>query len=138
MKIVFRKPPALREDPEFIVGVLWIPLSGAVLALVLLSRLPVFCLFHRLTGFPCPACGTFRCAEHLAAGQFREAWLTQPLAATFVLLAIAYVIYSWIVVLLQLPRLRVEGMTRRRGWLIAGVSAAAVAANWVYIAFHGV
>ena len=98
----------------------------------------MFCLFHRLTGFPCPACGAYRCAERLAAGQFREAWLTQPLAATFVLLAIAYMIYSWIVVLLQLPRLRVGGLTRRRGWLIAGVAAAAVATNWIYIAFHGV
>ena len=138
MKIALRKPSALREDPEFIVGVLWIPLSAFVLAGVLLSRLPVFCLFHRLTGLPCPACGSFRCAEYLAAGQIREAWLTQPLAATFVLLAVVYMVYSWIVVLFQLPRLRVEGLTRRGWWLIAGLSGSAVLANWVYIVLHGV
>ena len=140
MKPVLHKPPVPGNDYEFIFGVLLVPLFAAasLLVLHLSPKIQIFCLFHRLTGFPCPACGSFRCAEQLAAGHIGEAWLTQPLAATLACLALVYAAYSWVVVLFRLPRLRVEGTTRRQRWLMAALAAAAILANWAYIALCGV
>jgi hypothetical protein len=140
MKLVLRKARDPGNNPEFIFGFLFIPLFAVVSLLILhLSpHIPVFCVFHRIAGFPCPACGSFRCAEQLVAGHIREAWLTQPLVTTLVCLALVYAAYSWIVVLFKLPRLRVEGTTRGQGWLMVGLAAAAILANWAYIALRGV
>lgn len=40
------------------------------------------CLFHRLTGHPCPTCGTTRGVLALARGAWREAFLWNPLVMT--------------------------------------------------------
>ena len=135
MKLVLRKPHDPGNDCELIFGFLFIPLFAAVSLLILhlSQRIPVFCVFHRLAGFPCPACGSFRCAQQLVAGPVRDAWLTQPLAAILVCMALVYAAYSWIVVLLKLPRLRVEGTTRGQRWLMVCLAVAAILANWAYI-----
>ena len=140
MKLVLRKPRDPGNDYEFIFGFLCIPLFAAVSLLILhvSPRIPIFCVFHRIAGFPCPACGSFRCAEQLVAGHIREAWLTQPLAATLVCLAVVYTAYSWIVVLFKLPRLRMEGTTRGQKWLMGCLTVAVILANWAYIALRGV
>ena len=138
MKLALRKPDDPRNDAEFVLGSLFIPLVAILSLLILRSRIPVFCVFHRLTGLPCPACGSFRCAEQLAAGHIWEAWLTQPLVASLVFMAVIYAAYSWVVVLFKLPRLRVEGITRGQRWLMLGLTAAAILANWAYIILRGV
>ena len=140
MKLVFRKSRDPGHDCEFVFGFLFIPLFAAVSLLILhLSpRIPIFCVFHRIAGFPCPACGSFRCAEQLVAGHVRDAWLTQPLATILVCMTLVYAAYSWIVVLFKLPRLRVEGTTRGQRWLMAGLAVAAILANWAYIALRGI
>jgi hypothetical protein len=140
MKLVLRKPREQEHDYEFILGFQFIPLFAAasLLILYLSSRIPIFCVFHRITGFPCPACGSFRCAQQLVAGHLREAWLTQPLATLLIGAALVYAAYSWVVVLFKLPRLRVEGTTRRQRWLMGGLAMAAIIANWAYIALRGV
>ena len=111
MKLVLRKPHDLETDYEFIFGFLFIPLFGAVYFLILRlsSCIPVFCVFHRLTGIPCPACGSFRCAEQLMAGHLWNAFLVQPLVMLVILVCVAFALYSWVVVILRLPRLRVDG-----------------------------
>jgi hypothetical protein len=140
MKLVLRKSRNLGHDCEFVFGFLFIPLFAVVslLTLYLSSRIPVFCVFHRITGFPCPACGSFRCAEQLVEGHIREAWLTQPLIAILVCTALVYAAYSWIVVLFKLPRLRVAETTRGQRWLMVFLAVAAILVNWAYIALRGV
>lgn len=140
MKLVLRKPRDPGNDYEFIFGFLFIPLFAAISLLILhlSSRIPVFCVFHRLTGLPCPACGSYRCAEQLVAGHVRDAWLTQPLATILVCLTLVYAAYSWIVVLFKLPRVRVADVTHSQRQLIICLAVTAILANWAYIALHGV
>ena len=140
MKLFLRNLEKGETDFEFLFGVLFVPLFGAA-ALVILrlsAHVPLYCVFHRFTGFPCPACGSFRCAEQLAAGHIGQAWLTQPLVTILVILALAYAAYSWLVVTLKLPRLRMEGMNRGHRRLISWLAVAAILANWAYIALRGV
>ena len=140
MKLALRRPITPGNDPEFFFGVLFIPLwaMGSLLILRLSSRFPLFCLFHRFTGFPCPACGSYRCAKQLMAGQFHEAWTTQPLTMILVGLAIIYAVYSWVVVLFKLPRVRILNITRAQRWGLAGLAIAVILINWAYIALHGI
>ena len=42
------------------------------------------------------------------------------------------------VVLLNLPRLRVAGISRGQRWLMVLLAVAAVLANWAYIALRGI
>jgi len=46
------------------------------------------CLFHRLSGIPCPACGSTHAGLYLSRFRFRDALLANPLF-TFVYLAMA-------------------------------------------------
>ena len=139
MKLVLRKPSELAHNYEFLFGILFLPLFAAASLLIvsLAPHIPMLCVFHRLTGFPCPACGSCRCVHELLAGHFLEAWLTQPLITVLVVMAAAFAAYSWIVVLFKLPRLRLEGVSRLQRRLMAWLAVAAVLANWVYLAVRG-
>ena len=59
------------------------------------------------------------------------------LALQIVGLAIAavvlYMTYSWAVVLLNLPRIRLCGVSRRARWMAAGMLILLGVANWVYL-----
>lgn len=133
MRIRLRRPDKGDPDYELTFGVLFLTLLSALsfLALEFPDYVPG-CAFHRLTGIPCPACGSLRCGEALRAGHFRDAWLAQPLATALAVLGAAFMLYSWIVVLLRLPRVRVE-MTKREKRVAIALIIAAVAGNWAYL-----
>jgi hypothetical protein len=134
MKLVLRKPRDGETDCEFLFGFLFLPLSGAFSLLILhLSCAPVICMFHRLTGIPCPACGSFRCAEQLMAGHIGESFRLQPLVTLVVFVCVAFALYSWVIVILRLPRLRMEGVTRRQKWAVFFSAVALMVANWIYL-----
>jgi hypothetical protein len=139
MRLRLQRQPLAGPDPERRFACLVATGFAAVAAMVLLwprAWLPP-CLFHRLTGFPCPTCGLVRSLRLLLAGHLREAWLQQPLAVTACLAAAAGMVYAVLVVWLRLPRLRVDPSRRvRRGALI--LLAAAVLANWIYLIIRGV
>ena len=140
MKTALRNLQKGETDFEFIFGILFIPILFTV-SLVLVgasSHIPIFCVFHRWTSIPCPACGSFRCVEQCVAGHIREAWLTQPLVTILMGLALVYAAYSWMVVLLKLPRFRVMGISRSQRRLLVFLALAAVLVNWAYIAFRGI
>ncbi|MEO5717041.1 MAG: DUF2752 domain-containing protein, partial [Chthoniobacterales bacterium] len=45
------------------------------------ARLPTpQCVFHRLTGFPCPTCGATRAAFQFLHGHFADSFFLNPLA----------------------------------------------------------
>ncbi|MBP1643499.1 MAG: hypothetical protein H6Q03_2168 [Acidobacteria bacterium] len=48
---------------------------------------PTFCLFKRLTGVSCPACGLTRAAALAARGQWRESFAAHPLLPALALAA---------------------------------------------------
>jgi hypothetical protein len=85
MKIIPRAVPRLPRIPLGILGfvVLWA-------LVVILSRLFTYytgssldtCLFHRLTGYSCPTCGTTRGLLAMAHGAWRESFAWNPLTMT--------------------------------------------------------
>ena len=54
-----------------------VPQHGAI------GRLPSVCLFHYLTGLPCPGCGLTRAVVCTAHGLWREAIFYHPLGPLF-------------------------------------------------------
>lgn len=50
------------------------------------------CIFHALTGWECPGCGTQRAVHALFSGHFAEAWSFNP--ALFVAVPLA-ALYAW-------------------------------------------
>lgn len=135
MRLVIRKLKPGETDWELTVGALFLPLF--LLAASLLARfaghVPVFCVLYRTTGIPCPACGSLRSLQHLLAGEFPAAWRLNPLAVALVAGGIVFAVYSWIVVAVRLPRLRLEGTSRTTRWLVTALVIATVAANWLYL-----
>lgn len=138
MKIELRTRGPGETDHELIWGVLFIPLLAAALLLVLQlgAAHGIFCVFHRATGFPCPACGSFRAAQLLLAGRWGDALILQPLAVLFTTACALYAAYAWIVVLLGLPRVRVTNLSLRDRWLLIGTGVALMLANWIYVALQ--
>jgi hypothetical protein len=109
--------------------VCWAALAAAASALAPRTTL---CVFKRLTGLPCPTCGTGRAMLLAARGDPLGAVLSNPLmvaiAALFVVETIARTAFGRSI----LPR---AGAVRRLGLLVLAV---AVALNWAYVlAFVG-
>ena len=86
------------------------------------------CLVHRLTGHPCPTCGSTRVVVAFARGAWPEAFRLNPLVALGLLLG-----GLWLAVRLATGRTpRVALSPRERSWLlVAGV--AALLANWAWV-----
>lgn len=91
------------------------------------------CLFRRMTGQPCAACGGTRATILLAQGQFGQALRMNPLVA------IAWFGVPGIAAWLHLRRRggasRITPIAVRRLWIIAGLL---LAANWAYLLLWGV
>lgn len=70
-------------------GILYLffqPLPGA-------SQNYTLCLFHQLTGLPCPACGTGRGMVCILHGEFLQAWMFNPFS--FIVLAFGLMAVTW-------------------------------------------
>lgn len=93
-----------------------------------LNRPIELCLLKRLTGIPCPTCGSGRAAAAILHGQFVQGWLFNPLVVTLSAVAIA-------VLLLRLLtgrtiQLRLSRRNRILAWILL---AAATLVNWIYV-----
>lgn len=135
MKLSLKKPAKGELDQELLWGILFIPLLAALLFFVVRvgADRGIYCAFHRTTGIPCPACGSFRAAQLLLQGHWLQALVLQPLATTLAAIAALYTIYAWFVVLLRLPRVRVEHLSRTAWNVVIGTAIALVLANWIYV-----
>lgn len=74
-------------------------LSALLLFLFILFRilpyLPVqpFCLFKKITGLPCPGCGSTRAVGYLLQGEWGHSWHSNPLVIPlFLYLAVVYLL----------------------------------------------
>jgi len=135
LNLSFRKLTKGELDHELVWGVLFIPLLAVAFLLVVTfgAERGIYCAFHRTTGIPCPACGSFRAAQVLLQGHWLQAFAFQPLATTLVTAGALYTIYAWLVVLFRLPRVRVENLSRSAWRVVIGTAIALVLANWVYL-----
>jgi hypothetical protein len=107
----------------------------AMLLVQLMPSPPRLCIFHTLTGHPCPTCGATRCWLALAQGRWLDALWYNPLWFTLTLAAG--------------PLLLVGAYRRQRGkrllpqsalWRsVLGIGLAVlVIANWTYLWIAGI
>lgn len=100
----------------------------ALVAVVQLLGSADLCHFHRLTGHPCPTCGSTRVVLALLAGDVERAAALNPL------------VFLGLVGLAALATLRLVGKrrlvvltTRRRVRIATATLLLAVLANWAYL-----
>lgn len=101
----------------------------------LLSMLPP-CVFHTLTGMPCPTCGSTRAFAALVDGNLLAALRIQPLFAIGCLIAIGL---GALAVAARITGARITvALTERDRFLIRWTLIAAVLINWVYLLSAGI
>jgi len=60
------------------------------------SEMQIGCLFHKITGLPCPSCGSTRSVLAILQGNFGEAWQFNPFG--FLIIGLMIVVPLWILV----------------------------------------
>ena len=113
---------------------LWVAAAAAAVVLrpVWIAAAPLLrpCTFRRLTGIPCPACGTTRTALALLGLDPAAAFAVNPLAATAGILFVVGGALAAVWLLLRWPVPVVETGGSRR-WV--ATLAAVVLINWAYL-----
>jgi hypothetical protein len=122
--------------------VLWLSVSvaaalGACAWLKLGMPLP-HCVFHTVTGQPCPACGATRCVRFLLAGDFGAAFRMNPLAFLAFGGVALYDAYAATVLALRLPRFRPRPVLPRTGNFIRIAVVTMIVVNWAWLIWSGV
>ena len=124
------------RDEELIWGTI-ISLSGFFAACWIWLGLPTLsCPFHVITGIPCPTCGITRAFSCLLNGDPRTAFLFNPLAVSILLGIAIYLVYAAVVVVVKMPRLRWNPMSRLQKAMIRASVISLVAMNWIYLIHH--
>jgi len=92
------------------------------------------CAFHRMTGHPCPTCGTTRAALALLHGQVLRAIALNPLMA---LLGCAFVAGGLLAPLWAMARLPLPVLPAAAGKPLRAAALLAILLNWVYLLLVG-
>lgn len=134
MKLRLAPVPRRPSWPMWAAGVFlgWAALAGTAAFLAnLAGHNAPLCVFKRLTGIPCPTCGSTRIAIRLARGDLAQAWCYNPLVFT-----VAVVFIAGLLVRVMLGRAVVVDLSRRQraaAWVLA---AAAVLVNWTHVIWN--
>ena len=75
-------------------GALWVLWNIQHNTLLDINAGPDVCLFRKVTGLPCPSCGSTRSVLHISKLEFRDALYTNPIG--FLLAAAIIVFPFWI------------------------------------------
>lgn len=106
----------------------WAALVAAGAALEAFTGRPVeLCLFRRVTGYPCPTCGSTRSVVALLHGDLGRSFHFSPLLWVAGVLAAAWLLVR----VLRGPRAWASSPAARRWGL--GLGLAALLANWVWV-----
>jgi len=125
-----RKEPAQVEF-ALIYGVLAVLLLAAARVLPVIDLAPD-CVFHSLTGLPCPTCGSTRAVAFLSRGHFLSAFRMNP-ATTVVFIALLTAFLCRIAArVFDLPGLRIN-LSHQEKTLVRAVAVLAVLLNWAYL-----
>ena len=106
-------------------------LIGGLILLCQLSGI-MLCPLHRYTGIPCFTCGSTRAVIALVYGDFRTAFLTQPLVISLLFCIMPIGITSLYTALWQ-RRLFMVSLSRAEKIIICLVLAVATLINWIYL-----
>jgi len=121
---------------------LWLGVSLGSLVLAkcwLWLRLPQPpCVFHAVTGCPCPTCGATRCVRFALGGDFGAALAINPLFFTILIGIVLYDIYAATVLALRLPRLCADPLPPWAGQAARLAAGTALAVNWAWLIWRGV
>lgn len=88
------------------------------------------CTFRRLTGIPCPSCGTTRTALALLDFDLHTAFLTNPLATIIGVVFVVGGLAALVWVLFRGP-MPVSGLRWTRPWSVATIVLILI--NWIYL-----
>ncbi len=121
--------PRWPDVPGWAVGVVgvWLGLVG-VLARLQPEPEMTLCTFRRLTGVPCPTCGSTRAVLAAGQGRFLEALLHNPFLAVATVAGLA-----WLVTRLVLGRTARLDLTRPQRRVVWTMIAVLFALNWGYL-----
>lgn len=116
----------------------WIPPALAALGMAAwgffqLGLTTPACLFRKITGMPCLACGGTRCVRSLAGLDITAAFAYSPLVAAVALGAAAWSLWA-VIARMRGDALRLRLVTDARGslqlrWAIGG----ALVLNWIWL-----
>ncbi|MCR4828990.1 MAG: DUF2752 domain-containing protein [Bacteroidales bacterium] len=95
------------------------------------------CVFHKLTGIPCPGCGTTRAWRHLMHGHFYDALYTNPLVLIAEVGFIVYVVWLWVDTVRGSNSLDKVMHFHMKPWMYVLVGVL-VLANWVWSIQKGI
>jgi hypothetical protein len=130
MRITFVRPAAGEIDHEMLWGsVFAVSLAGGAAWVHWLGLPPVVCPFRWITGLPCPACGATHAFAALLNGHLAASLAFHPAVAPGCLLGVLYAAYAFVVVALQLPRLRLAP-DRRDAAIARWTTVGAIGAFW--------
>lgn len=131
MKLKWVKVPRRPPWPAWAVVVVvgWTALVGLTVWLTPPGGQRVeLCMLKRVTGYPCPTCGTGRGSLALLHGELESAWRFNPLVFT-----VLAVLAAALTIRLAFGRaVRVE-MGRVGRWLLLAAAVAALLVNWAYV-----
>jgi hypothetical protein len=109
----------------------------AILVLCAAHFLPILsffpdCVFHSITGLPCPTCGSTRAVERLAHGDFLSAIAIQPLTSFCFMAAVLYFMYSLGALIRGSCRISIT-FTDKEGTVLRTTALVIVLTNWLYL-----
>ena len=96
------------------------------------------CVFHELTGWACPGCGTTRCVRAVFHGEMRAAFLVNPLMGVTLVGIVMFDLYAATVLALRLPRWRPEKVSARVAVALRAGCAGVLLVNWLWLLCTGV
>lgn len=91
------------------------------------------CLFRRLTGYPCPTCGSTRAVVHLLKGEWGRAFARQPLASAALLGGLLFFLVYLLLRAFGLKNVRIPPRLIPNKWFLFLLGGILVIANWIYI-----
>ena len=91
------------------------------------------CLFRRLTGYPCPTCGSTRAVVHLLKGEWGRAFARQPLASAALLGGLLFFLMYLLLRAFGLKNVRIPPRLIPNKWFLFLLGGILVIANWIYI-----
>jgi len=91
------------------------------------------CVFHRITGLPCPTCGVTRCLRHAFHGEWKVAAAFNPLALMGLAFGAGYNLYAAAVLVFRMPRLRFDHLSPLTRTGIRFAAIAVILGNWAWL-----
>ena len=133
MQICRRSLEARQIDHE----TLWLLVSLGSFGLAALwfdLRLPTpQCVFHALTGLPCPTCGATRATWQFLHGHFAASFFYNPLVSLSLCFVLAFDLYALAALTGAAPRIAFTNFSATQKLLLRSLAIGLLLVNWLYL-----